>query len=119
MADLALADGPILRAILDETYDIWGEGLTPAAYERYWAAQLATPWGRTRLRRFALVEGGNVIASAKQYDFAATLDGQSIRVLGLGAVFTQRAARRRGAAKEVIERLLERGERDGADLALL
>jgi predicted N-acetyltransferase YhbS len=119
MADLALAEGPILGTILDGTYDIWCEGLTPLAYARYWSAQLAIPWGRQNLRRFALVDDGEVLASAKQYDFSATLDGQPVRALGLGAVFTQPAARRRGAARELIERLLERGQREGADLALL
>jgi len=119
MADIALVDGPILRTILDETYDIWGEGLSRPAYERYYAAQLATPWGRANLQRFALVEHGAALASAKQYAFTATLDGRSVRVLGLGAVFTRPDARRRGAARELIERLLQHGADAGADLAVL
>ena len=119
MAELATANGPILRAVLDATYDIWGEGLTPVAYERYYAAQLATRWASRCLRRFALVEGSDVLASAKLYAFDAMLDGDPIRVVGLGAVFTQPPHRRRGAARELIERLLSRATADGADLALL
>ena len=119
MADLALAEGPILRDILAETHDIWSEGLTPSAYERFYAAQLATPWAGRKLHRFALVEGSDVLSSAKLYTFAATLDGQPIRVAGLGAVFTQPAHRRRGAGAELIERLIARATGDGADLALL
>ncbi len=119
MADLALAEGPILRDILTATHDIWSEGLTPSAYQRFYTAQLATPWGGRQLRRFALVEGSDVLSSAKLYTFAATLDAQPIRVVGLGAVFTQPAHRRRGAAAELIERLMARAIEDGADLALL
>jgi GNAT superfamily N-acetyltransferase len=119
MADLALAEGPLLSAILDETYNIWCEGLTPIAYRRYYTAQLATPWGRRHLRRFALVEGTDVLASAKEYVFDALLDRLPTRVVGLGAVFTRPAHRGRGMARELIERLLERAAADGADLALL
>jgi GNAT superfamily N-acetyltransferase len=119
MADLAPAEGPILRAILEATYDIWGEGLTPAAYERHYTAQLATAWGGRCLQRIALVEGSQLLASAKQYAFDAILDGNPIRVVGVGAVFTQPAHRGRGAARELIERLVSAAAADGADLALL
>jgi GNAT superfamily N-acetyltransferase len=119
MAELALAEGAILEAILDATYEIWHAGLSRPAYGRLWAAQLATAWGRDHLRRLALVEADEVLASAKVSMFDATLDGVSIRVAGLGAVFTQPAHRGRGAARDLIELLLERAAADGADLALL
>lgn len=119
MADLAAAEGPLLGQILDASYPLWHEGLSRRAYERYYAAQVATPWGRQHLRRFALVEGTEVVSSAKEYTFAATLDKEPIRATGIGGVFTQPAHRGRGHAAAVIERLLDRaaGRRD--DLALL
>ncbi len=49
----------------------------------------------------------------------ATLDGRPITIAGIGAVFTTPAARGRGAARELIDRLLEKAAADGADLALL
>ena len=119
MADLVLAEGPLLSAILEQTYSIWCEGLTPAAYERFYTAQLATPWGRDHLRRFALVDRGEVIASAKEYIFDAVVSGQRIRIVGLGAVFTNPAHRGRGAAADLIERMLTKAATEGADLALL
>jgi predicted N-acetyltransferase YhbS len=119
MADLAPAEGSILRTILNATHKVWNEGLTPEAYERYYTAQLATPWGRRALRRFALVEGADVLASAKLYTFDAVLAGEPIRVAGLGAVFTQPEHRGRGAARDLIERVLEQASAEGADLALL
>ena len=119
MADLAPAEGPILRTILNATHKIWSEGLTPPSYERYYTAQLATPWGRRALRRFALVDGADVLASAKLYTFDAVLADDPIRVAGLGAVFTQPEHRGRGAAGDLIERLVAKAAADGADLALL
>jgi predicted N-acetyltransferase YhbS len=117
--DLIPATGPLLDRILDSTFDIWNEGLTRAAYRKYYAAQLATPWGRAHLMRWALVEAGEILASAKEYRFDATLDGRAIRIVGIGAVFTEVAHRGRGYALELIERLLERSAGEGADLALL
>src|SRR5512144_1867294 len=106
MADLALAEGRLLGDILAATYDIWCEGLTPRAYAQYYKAQLATPWGQRHLRRLALVTGSEVLASAKEYTFDAVLDGAPIRVVGLGAVFTQPVHRGHGAAPALIERML-------------
>jgi predicted N-acetyltransferase YhbS len=120
MADLVSADeGPILEAILDHTYESWHEGLTRAAYRRWYAAQQKTPFGRDRLRRVALVDAGAVLASAKVYTFDAILDGAPIRVAGLGAVFTPPASRGRGAARDLITRIIERETATGADMALL
>jgi len=119
MAQLVPAEGAILASVLEATYEIWHQGLSHPAYGRLYAAQLATPWGRGHLRRVALVEGAEVLASAKVWTFDATLDGTPIRVAGLGAVFTQPAHRRRGVARDLIERLLEGAAADGADLALL
>ena len=67
MTNLVAAEGPILDRILDDTYEIWHDGLTRHAYGRFYAAQVATAWGRTHLQRFALVDGDDVLASAKLY----------------------------------------------------
>ena len=74
MAKLVDAEGWILDRILDDTYAIWNDGLTRPAYARFFAAQAATPWGRKNLRRFALVDGDEVVASAKVYRFEAIVD---------------------------------------------
>jgi predicted N-acetyltransferase YhbS len=119
------AVGPLLDQILDANYDIWNEGLSRPAYGKWWSAQLAMPWARQtrdgvcRLGRTALTEGGQVLASAKEYLFDATLDGQSLTVLGIGAVFAQPDQRGRGFATLLIEQLLARAESRGVGLALL
>jgi predicted N-acetyltransferase YhbS len=112
-------DGPLLDQILGSTYEIWHEGLSQNAYRQFYVAQRRTAWGKRHLSRLALVESGELLASAKVYTFDATLDGQPIRVAGLGAVFTPPAHRRKGAARDLIARALEQVTSDGADLALL
>src|SRR5580765_2951618 len=119
MTNLVAAEGPILDRILDDTYQIWHDGLSRHAYGRFYAAQVATTWGRGHLQRLALMDGDAVLASAKLYTLEATLDGRPITIAGIGAVFTIPAARGRGAARELIDRLLEKAAADGADLALL
>lgn len=119
MTNLVEAGGPILDRILDDTHGIWNDGLTRHAYGRFYAAQIATPWGKRHLRRWALVNGDSLLASAKLYRFDAVMDGRPIQVAGLGAVFTSPDSRRRGAGRDLLEQLLERAAADGADVALL
>ena len=119
MIELVAAEGPLLDEILASTFEIWSEGLSRSAYAKYNAAQRTTPWGRAHLRHWALVDGGQMLASAKEYLFDATLDGRAIRACGIGAVFTQPRHRGRGYARTLIERLIERAAADGCDLALL
>lgn len=114
------AEGQILAQILDESHEIWSDGLSRSAYERFNAAQMRTPWGSRNLRRLALVDDqGRLLSSAKRYDCRATLDGREIRVVGLGAVFTPASARGRGHARDVIEAILSDATDEGVDLALL
>lgn len=119
MADLAIVEGPYLQQVLDHSYPAWHDGLSRGGYGRYYAGQLATPWGRTRLQRFALVERGEVLASAKLYTLDAALDGHPVRIAGIGALFTAPAHRSQGHARALLERLLERAAAEGATVALL
>lgn len=111
--------GQLLERILDDTFPIWGEGLTRAAYARYNRAQLAAPWGSTHLRRVALVENGRLLATAKRYDLSGRVDGQLVRILGLGAVFTPKSERGHGHATTLLRRMLDDAAAEGFGLALL
>ncbi|HZP49495.1 MAG TPA: GNAT family N-acetyltransferase [Vicinamibacterales bacterium] len=113
------AEGAILDRILSATFEIWHEGLARAAYPRYYTGQLATAWGRANLRRWALVDRGEVLASVKTYAFDAVLDGRDIRAIGYGAVFTQPAHRGAGYARTLLDEMLQRAAADGCDAALL
>lgn len=117
--DIVPAEGPILDEILSATFEIWHEGLGREAYPRYYKGQLATAWGRSNLRRLALVDGAEILASAKVYALDGVLDGHDVRVFGLGAVFTQPRHRGHGHARALLDRMLRRADADGFDLALL
>jgi len=119
MADLTIVEGPYLQQVLDHSYPVWHDGLSRASYGRYYAGQLATPWGRTHLQRFAIVDRGEVLASAKLYTLDASLDGRPLRIAGIGALFTPPAHRGRGHARALVERLLDRSAGEGATVALL
>ena len=113
------ATGDLLEQILDETFPIWGEGLDRAGYGKYNRAQLATPWGSTHLRRVAFVDDGRLLATAKRYDLAARVDGEPVRMLGLGAVFTPESERGHGHGATLLRRLLDDAAVEGFGLALL
>jgi GNAT superfamily N-acetyltransferase len=119
VSEVIAVGGRDLESILDATHEIWHEGLTREAYSRLYAAHVAAPWGRRHLTRWALVDRGEIQASAKIYLFDAVLDRRSVRVAGFGAVFTQPLHRGKGAARELMARLLEKVASEGADLALL
>jgi GNAT superfamily N-acetyltransferase len=116
---LITAGTALRKQILDETYPIWGEGLTRAAYGQWNEAQRRTDWGQAALRRVALVEDGVLLASAKRYDFAAPLGGRPVRVLGIGAVFTPPARRGKGYGRAIVEAMIEDAGARGVDCALL
>jgi hypothetical protein len=119
VATVIPAEGLILERILDATWPAWHEGLQRHAYARFDAAQMKTAWGRRHLRRFALMDGDTILASAAQYDLAGTLDRQPVRICGIGAISTSPVAGDGNRAWELIDWLLDRAARDGAELALL
>jgi hypothetical protein len=65
------------------------------------------------------VDGGDVLASAAQYDLTAILDQRPVCVCGIGSIFSEQAPRRTGHAEELVERLLGQSTRNGAVMALL
>ena len=117
---LIQAAGAILDQILEESHQIWADGLTAQAYGRFNGAQMRTAWGSEHLHRLALVgESGTLLSSATRYDFKARLDNDDVSVVGIGAVFTPASARGRGHARHIVDAITAVAEDEGADLALL
>jgi GNAT superfamily N-acetyltransferase len=115
---LVIARGALLEEILDRTYPIWHEGLSRKSYGQWNAAQMRTTWGAARLQRFALVdEDGSLLATAKRYRFDARIDGRSLRMCGIGALFTPPERRGRGHAATLVEQLVEQERAEGAAVA--
>lgn len=80
---------------------------------------MKTAWGRHHRRRFALVDGADVLASATQYNLAGVLDERSIRVCGIGEILTPPACGTGGHVRELVDQLLDDAARDGAAIGLL
>ena len=96
MATVVPAEGVILKRVLEASPAIALEGLSREAYAKFDAAQMKTAWGRHHQRRFALVDGADVLASATQYDLAAVFEQRPVRVFGIGGIsHTARTPRRR------------------------
>jgi Acetyltransferase (GNAT) domain len=119
VATVVPAEGVILKRVLEAAPDISLEGLSHEAYAKFDTAQTKTAWGRYHRRRFALVDGADVLASATQYDLAAVFEQRTVRVFGIGALLTPPAHRAGGHAMELVERLLDEAARNGAPIALL
>jgi hypothetical protein len=80
---------------------------------------MKTVWGGHKQRRFALIDGMDLLASAAQHDLAGTFDGRTVRICGIGSVVTNPVQRGLGHARVLLETLLDRAARNGAEMALL
>ena len=118
MAVIVPAEGPILERVLETAHSISPRGLSRHAFAQFDAAQMKTAWGRSHQRRFALVEGDDVLASAMQYDLAAVLHEQPVRGCGIAEIFPQPELGTGGPAGELVDRLLEQAARAGAAMGL-
>jgi hypothetical protein len=119
MAAVVPAEGVILERVLEAEHAVSPEGLSREAFAKFDAARVKTAWGRHHQRRFALVDGATVLASATQYDLAAVLDQRPVRVCGLAAISTGPSGGNAAHARELVDHLLDRAARDGDAIALL
>lgn len=119
VATVVPAEGVVLERVLEAEHAISPEGLSREAYAKFDAAQMKTAWGRRHRRRFALVDGPDLLASATQYDLAAFFDQEPVRICGIAAQGSAPADRDGGHARDLVDRLLEQAARDGAAMALL
>ena len=119
MPTFVAAEGAILERILDTTYPAFHQDLSRQAFAKFDAAQRKTAWALCHQRRFALVEGADLLASAQRYDLTGTIDRQRVSICGIGAVCPDPAPHDGCHARVLVDRLIDDARRDGADLALL
>jgi GNAT superfamily N-acetyltransferase len=111
--------GAVLDRVLDATHPISRDGLDRYAYGRLDAARMKTAWGRRCQRRFALMKGVNLLASAERYDLTGRFEGRAVRICGIGSVFTDPSHRGHGHARALLETLLDQAAGKGAEVVLL
>lgn len=119
MPVLIPAEGAILERILETATLVGPDGLSRPAVATLHAAQTKTAWALRHQQRHALVERGEVLASAQRYDLAGILDRRPVRVCGIGSLLTDPAHADSSHIRVLVEQLLNGSERDGADMALL
>ena len=103
-----------VRSILEESYALWGAGLTLADYAAMWDELAHTAWGRRWFTWRAFVDDdGQVLSSLKLYRPLLRLAGKTSRTAAIGAVYTPRAHRRQGHAAALILAVLEEAEARG------
>jgi len=114
------ANGAILQRIVATTPLVALKGLSREAFAKYDAAQAKTTWSLGHQRRFALMHGDEVAASAVRYDLTGTLDRQRVAICGIAAVLDGGADDDGSSVgNTLVEQLVDDAARSGADLALL
>jgi GNAT superfamily N-acetyltransferase len=119
MSAVTTAEGTMLDRVLDAACRTSRGVLSRRAYGKFHAARMKTSWGSRHQQRFALVEGGDILASAERYDLSGVFDGRPVRVCGIGSVFTEPSQRGHGHPRRLVEELVHDAEREGAEVALL
>jgi Acetyltransferase (GNAT) domain len=99
---------------------LWGGGLGEEQFVAYQRRLAASEEAAGRYRLLGLFEAapGPLLSAMKVYTLPAAWGGRRLRALGIGAVFTPPALRRRGFAAEMLRQALA-ASRGAADVALL
>lgn len=120
MPRLTAADENQLRAVMAESWELWGAGLAPDAYDEFWRGLRQTAWARRNLRHMVWADDdGSVLSSVKVYRPAFRWSGGEGRCTVFGAVFTPASLRGRGHASAMIRHAIAAARTRGDALVLL
>lgn len=113
------AEGPNLERVLDAAYPASHEGLSRRAFTTADAALRKTVWALDHQRRYALVDGDEVLASAQRYELSGTLARQALRICAIGGVCSDGAQGHADHARVLVEHLVDDARRNAADMAIV
>jgi hypothetical protein len=116
---LVAVDGPLLARVVDALPPASRAGLSAAALASSERAVQKTAWAQTHRRRFALVEGDAVLATAVRGLLEARLDDRPVRVAAIGSIWADPTRDAPAHAAALIAGVLDADRDDGADLAML
>jgi hypothetical protein len=119
MPTLVIAEGALLARVIDALPPASREGLSAAAFATSERAVQKTAWAKANRRRFALMDGDVVLATAVRGRLAARLDGQPVRIGAVGSLWADPARNPGPHAAALIAGLIDAERADGADLAML
>jgi hypothetical protein len=119
MPTLAVAEGPLLARVIDALPAAARDGLSAAAFASSERALQKTTWGQAHRRRFALMDGDTVLATAVRGRLSARLDDAPVRICALGSLWADPARDADAQAAALIAAVIEAGGEDGADLAMV
>lgn len=98
----------------------WGNKLTLEQYLAREHELAATAFAKNGLRTWVLEDdAGAIVASCETYRMTSVLDGTRGVTHGLASVFVEPSLRRRGFAREMLSRVIERLRGEGAQAAHL
>ena len=118
MPTLVVAEGALLARVIDALPPAARDGLSAAAFATLEQAVQKTAWAKANRRRFALMDGDVVLATAVRGRLDARLDGLPVRIGAVGSLWVD-PARDSGHAAALIAGLIDAEREDGADLAML
>ena len=118
MPTLVVVEGALLARVIDALPPAARDGLSAAAFATLEQAVQKTAWAKANRRRFALMDGDVVLATAVRGRLDARLDGLPVRIGAVGSLWVD-PARDSGHAAALIAGLIDAEREDGADLAML
>jgi len=106
--------------VLSGSRAIWGAGVSMEDYIEYHRLIRHHGWSAQNFQHLVLVDDLNtILSSCKQYKHRVRLDGQTLRVASVGAVFTPPEYRSRGYANQMLEHIMDELRGQGFDLIML
>ncbi|HET7788364.1 MAG TPA: GNAT family N-acetyltransferase [Myxococcales bacterium] len=98
---------------------IWGGGLGEERFQLFQRRLADAAEAQGRYRLLGWFDKGGLTAAMKAYDLRGACAGRPLRLLGIGAVFTPPALRRRGYAAAMLRAAMDEYRRAGAHAAIL
>jgi GNAT superfamily N-acetyltransferase len=98
---------------------IWGGGLDEGRFQLFQRRLADSPEGRERYRLLGWFEDGALVSAMKSYRLNGSCAGRALQLLGIGAVYTPPARRRRGHAARMLRAAMEGAHGEGVHAAVL
>ncbi|HKU66912.1 MAG TPA: GNAT family N-acetyltransferase [Candidatus Baltobacteraceae bacterium] len=105
--------------VLPLTEPLWARGRPLQTYREQTTQLAHTAYGRKSYRTIGLSGGENIFATFKRYERGARADNQTLRAMGIGAVFTPEPFRGQGFASAMLAMALDAARSSGMDFAYL